>query len=288
MTSKTLYVSATPGDYELKTSGGLVVEQIIRPTGLLDPEVEVRPVRFQVDDLLKEIRKRVKKKQRVLITTLTKKSAEDLMEYYQGLGVNARYMHSEVKTLERSVLVRDLRLGVYDVLIGINLLREGLDLPEVSLVAITDADKEGFLRSERSLIQTIGRAARNKEGKVILYADHKTTSIKAAIEKTQRRREIQEAHNKKYKIQPQSIKKEILGDLLEIYQVSEAESADRERLKKYHKSPKALQGEIQNLRKQMKECSDALNFETAVQLRDEIKRLQLLDLSLKEDFFIIG
>src|SRR6185369_2778184 len=205
-----IYVSATPGDYELKKSEGVVVEQIIRPTGLLDPEIEVRPVKEQVDDLLGEIRERVKKKERVLVTTLTKRMAEDLTEYYADLGVKVRYLHSDVDTLERIEIIRDLRKGEFDVLVGINLLREGLDLPEVSLVAILDADKEGFLRSEQSLIQTCGRAARNLNGRVLMYADRVTASMQKAINETNRRRKLQAEHNKKHKITPATVKRAIL------------------------------------------------------------------------------
>jgi excinuclease ABC subunit B len=218
MMDKVVYVSATPGQYELQKSEGIIVEQIIRPTGLIDPVVEIRPVRHQVDDLLKEIRDRIAKNERVLITTLTKRSAEDLSEYYESLGLKVKYLHSDIQTMERVEILRDLRLGVFDVLIGINLLREGLDIPEVSLVGITDADKEGFLRSERSLIQTIGRAARNINGVVILYADVVTDSIKKAMSETERRRTIQKQYNTDNGITPITIKKKIsegLGDLFD-------------------------------------------------------------------------
>jgi excinuclease ABC subunit B len=218
----TLYVSATPGEYELEKAGGEVVEQVIRPTGLLDPVVEVRPARTQVDDLLIEIRKRVEKNERVLVTTLTKKLAEDLTKFYQEKGVRVKYLHSDIETLERIEILRDLRLGTFDVLIGINLLREGLDLPEVSLVGILDADKEGFLRSHRSLVQTIGRAARNSDGFVILYADRITGSMKTAMDETSRRRTLQEEHNLKHGITPISIKKAIpapIGDLVDLDEI---------------------------------------------------------------------
>jgi excinuclease ABC subunit B len=204
-----VFVSATPGDYEVERAKGVLVEQIIRPTGLLDPEIEVRPVGTQVDDLLAEIRERVKAGERVLVTTLTKRLAEDLTEYYGELGVRVRYLHSDIDTLERIEILRDLRLGEFDVLVGINLLREGLDLPEVSLVAILDADKEGFLRAERSLIQTIGRAARNVRGKVIMYADRETDSMKKAIDVTRRRRTVQEEYNRQHGITPKTIEKAI-------------------------------------------------------------------------------
>ena len=282
-----VYVSATPGSYEVEKSGGLIIEQVIRPTGLLDPEVEVRPVGFQVEDLLNEIKIRVEKKQRVLITTLTKRSAEDLTEYYESLGVKVKYLHSEVHTLERMEILRDLRLGVFDVLIGINLLREGLDLPEVSLVAITDADKEGFLRSERSLIQTIGRAARNSEGKVILYADHVTESMKKAMSETSRRRTLQIEYNKKHKLTPQTIQKKIQGDMSEIYSYNLLEDKIENvkpklstQIAKYKADPKGLSKDIHKLKTKMKRLASDLQFEEAAKLRDEIKRLELLELSL--------
>lgn len=283
---KVVYVSATPGPYEMQKSEGLIVEQIIRPTGLIDPVVEVRPVRHQVDDLLKEIRERVKKNERVLITTLTKRSAEDLTEYYESLGVKVKYLHSDIDTVERTEILRDLRLGVFDVLVGINLLREGIDIPEVSLVGITDADKEGFLRSERSLIQTIGRAARNLNGYVILYGDRITDSMAKAMSETERRRKIQQEHNEKHGITPQSVKKKIregLGDLFDgnpsmsLLQGKNEKSA----FEKFGDRPEALIKEIEKLRKKMKKASEDLEFEEAAKIRDEIKRLQILDLSLK-------
>ena len=288
-----VYVSATPGPYELQKSEGLIIEQIIRPTGLLDPLVEVRPARHQVDDLLKEIRDRIVRKERVLITTLTKRSAEDLTEYYESLNIKVKYLHSDIKTIERTEIIRDLRLGVFDVLIGINLLREGLDIPEVSLVAITDADKEGFLRSERSLIQTIGRAARNASGQVVLYADNMTDSMKKAIGETERRRKIQEAYNTEHGITPATIRKRIRESVLNIYE-SAMPSAPIPGLTKaelkvimepksaYLKDPKAVAKEIVRLRKKMKSASDALEFEEAAKLRDDVKRLELIQLSLLE------
>ncbi len=287
ITDRTVYVSATPGDFEVKKSEGMIVEQIIRPTGLLDPVIEIRPAKHQVDDILTEVQKRVKLGERVLITTLTKKSSEDLTEYYEGLGVKVKYLHSEIKTAERSEIIRDLRLGVFDVLIGINLLREGLDIPEVTLVAIADADKEGFLRSERSLIQTIGRAARNVKGRVILYADTETKSMKAAIKETNRRREIQDAYNKKHGITPKTIKKGIAKSLIESFGYEVVEGAKGSQLKKlesviqkYQKNPGGLSSEIVKLRKQMKKSAEALDFEEAAKTRDEIKRLENLQLKM--------
>jgi len=286
---KVLYVSATPGDYEMKKSEGIVVEQIIRPTGLLDPEVEVRPVQFQVDDLLAEIRLRIAKKERVLVTTLTKRTAEELTSYYEGLGIKVKYLHSDIDTLERTEIIRDLRLGIFDVLIGINLLREGLDIPEVSLVAITDADKEGFLRSERSLVQTIGRAARNSEGRVILYADRVTDSMKRAMDETSRRRQLQRQFNDEHGITPKSVDKKIARGILDLYGMSPTMKDEkgkatvlRSPLKEYEANPKKLTKEIVALRKKMKKASDQLEFEEAARIRDEIKRLEVLQLSVLE------
>ncbi len=287
---KVVYVSATPGPYEMAKSEGLIVEQIIRPTGLLDPQLEVRTAKHQVDDLLGEIRIRVKKNERVLITTLTKRSAEDLTEYYESLGVKVKYLHSDIKTMERTEILRDLRLGVFDVLIGINLLREGLDIPEVSLVAITDADKEGFLRSERSLIQTIGRAARNVEGRVILYADKMTDSMSKAISETNRRRGIQEEYNKVHGITPATIKKKIRESLADIYHASEPAAplpgskkmtaAVAAAKKDYLTDPVKAEKQITKLRKDMKKASADLNFEEAAKIRDEVKRLELIVMAL--------
>lgn len=283
---KVVYVSATPSAYEFEKSRGLIVEQIIRPTGLIDPEVEVRPVKHQVDDLLKEIRDRVKKHERVLITTLTKRSAEDLAEYYETLGIKVKYLHSDIKTVERMEILRDLRLGVFDVLIGINLLREGLDIPEVSLVAITDADKEGFLRSERSLIQTIGRAARNINGRVILYGDRVTDSMKKAISETDRRRTIQRKYNEDHGITPATIKKKIIEGLGNIFDGNPAALIGQEPKKaqnifdKFAERPDALKKEIVSLRKKMKKAADNLDFESAAKVRDEVKRLQILELNI--------
>jgi excinuclease ABC subunit B len=288
MMDKVVYVSATPGPYELEKSEGLIVEQIIRPTGLVDPEIEVRGVKHQVDDLLKEIRIRVELKERVLITTLTKRSAEDLAQYYESVGVKVKYLHSEIQTMERMEILRDLRLGVFDVLIGINLLREGIDLPEVSLVAITDADKEGFLRSERSLIQTIGRAARNQNGRVILYADRMTGSMERAISETDRRRKIQVAHNLREGITPMTIKKRIrdgMGDLFDGSPASRLGLVDvgGNLLDRVNKAPELVQKEIERLRNKMKKSSEKLEFEEAAKIRDEIKRLQLADLAMRAE-----
>jgi len=282
---KVVYVSATPGPYELQKSNGLIIEQIIRPTGLLDPIVEVRPAKHQVDDILKEARERAKKKERVLVTTLTKKSAEDLTDYLAGLGVKVKYLHSDIKTIERTEIIRDLRLGVFDVLVGINLLREGLDLPEVSLVTITDADKEGFLRSHRSLIQTIGRAARNAEGKVILYADKITDSMRKAMDETKRRREKQEEYNTKNGITPETIKKLVREGLGHIYESDYSTVPTKPVIVKGKGEhtlvpPEKLAKEIAKLRKEMKKMSENLEFERAAELRDEIKRLQLKQLAM--------
>lgn len=283
---KVVYVSATPGAYDLVKSEGMIVEQIIRPTGLIDPQVEVRPVKFQIDDLLKEIRIRIEKKERVLVTTLTKRSAEDLTEYYESLGIKIKYLHSDIKTVERTEILRDLRLGVFDVLVGINLLREGLDIPEVSLVAITDADKEGFLRSERSLIQTIGRAARNLNGRVILYADHWTDSMKKAVSETDRRRKIQSDYNTKHGITPQSIKKKISEGLGEMFDGVPLPDTQRESsttdLLSWKDKPQKLIEEIERLRDNMKKASQNLDFETAAKVRDQMKRLQIIQLNLSE------
>lgn len=287
MMDKVVYVSATPGNYEFEKSEGIIVEQIIRPTGLIDPVVEVRPVKHQVDDLLKEIRDRISKSERVLITTLTKRSAEDLTEYYENLGIKVKYLHSDIDTLERTEILRDLRLGVFDVLVGINLLREGLDIPEVSLVGITDADKEGFLRSERSLIQTIGRAARNLNGRVILYGDVITQSMAKAIGETERRRRIQQEYNEANGITPQSIKKKIRDGLGEVFDGSlsggplQGENRNQALLNKFAHEPNKLTLEIDKLRARMKELSADLEFEEAAKVRDEIKRLQIMELNLR-------
>jgi excinuclease ABC subunit B len=277
-----VYVSATPGPYELQKAGGVVVEQVIRPTGLMDPQVEVRPVKGQVDDLLAEIRLRAARNERVLVTTLTKRMAEDLTEYYHDLGVRVRYLHSDIETLERVRILRDLRKGEFDVLVGINLLREGLDLPEVSLVAILDADKEGFLRSAGSLIQTMGRAARNVQGMAILYADHRTDSMKAAMGETSRRRVLQEAYNRENGITPESIKKNI-GELLSsIYEADYAAIPEvAETPEERYRSLDELEREIKVLEKKMREAAKALEFEKAAEVRDRIKTLRAREFGLK-------
>ncbi|MBE6111463.1 MAG: excinuclease ABC subunit UvrB [Peptococcaceae bacterium] len=269
-TGQTIYVSATPGPYEREHSQQ-IVEQIIRPTGLVDPEVEVRPVQNQIDDLLEEIRIRAEKDQRVLVTTLTKKMAEDLTDYLKSVGVRVRYLHSEVKTIERMEILRDLRQGEFDVLVGINLLREGLDLPEVSLVAILDADKEGFLRSETSMIQTIGRAARNAEGKVIMYGDTITGSMRKAIDETERRRELQMRYNKEHGITPKTVQKNIRA-VIEATMVAE-ETEDYIAVKP-KLSAKEREKRIRILEKEMKAAAKALEFEKAAALRDEIRQLR--------------
>jgi excinuclease ABC subunit B len=267
-----IYVSATPGPYELEHSPE-VVEQIIRPTGLLDPTIDVRPIEGQIDDLIGEIHERIKRNERTLVTTLTKKMAEDLTDYLKEVGIKVAYLHSEIKTLERIEIIRDLRMGKYDVLVGINLLREGLDIPEVSLVAILDADKEGFLRSERSLIQTIGRAARNSNGHVIMYADTITKSMEIAINETKRRRAIQEAYNKKHGIVPQTVKKEIRDVIRATYAAEEKETYDTK--PSYGKMTKKEREKlIADLEKEMKEAAKALDFERAAQLRDIIFELK--------------
>lgn len=268
-----IYVSATPGPYELKHSQQ-VVEQIIRPTGLVDPEISVRPTKGQIDDLLGEIKKRVEKDERVLITTLTKKMAEDLTDYFKEMGVRVRYMHADIDTLERMEILRDLRLGKFDVLVGINLLREGLDLPEVSLVAILDADKEGYLRSERSLIQTIGRAARNAEGKVIMYADSITKSMRKAIDETERRRKLQVEYNKKHNITPQTVRKAV-REVIEATKAAETPAKYAAGKKVDKMSKKEIKKLIADLEKEMKKAAKELEFEKAAQLRDTIIELRL-------------
>jgi Helicase subunit of the DNA excision repair complex len=268
-----IYVSATPGPYELEHCPTMV-QQIIRPTGLVDPIIEVRPTKGQIDDLLGEIRDRIAKDERVLVTTLTKKMAEDLTDYLKEVGIKVNYLHSDVKTLERMAILRDLRLGTFDVLVGINLLREGLDLPEVSLVAILDADKEGFLRSERSLIQTIGRAARNSEGRVIMYGDKITESMEKAIGETERRRAIQVAYNEKHGITPQTIRKKV-RDVIEATKVAEQKSTyltGAENVDKMTKKDRLSL--IQRIEAEMKEAAKSLQFERAAELRDALLELK--------------
>ena len=269
-----IYVSATPGPYELEHTGGEVIQQIIRPTGLLDPVVEVRPIEGQIDDLVVEIKARTERDERVFITTLTKKMAEDLTDYLKELDIKVKYLHSDIKTLERTEIIRDLRLDVFDVLVGINLLREGLNVPEVTLVAILDADKEGFLRSERSLVQTIGRAARNANGRVIMYADQITASMQYAIEETERRRSIQMAYNQEHGIVPQTIKKEI-RDLIRITHDVENEDKQESLLKQFRKLSRLQREEqLERLEMEMRQAAKDLNFEAAADLRDMIMELK--------------
>jgi excinuclease ABC subunit B len=279
--SQVIYVSATPGDYEVERAAGRVIEQIIRPTGLIDPRVVVKPAEHQVDDLLEEIRVREERKERVLVTTLTKRMAEDLTDYFGDLGVKVRYLHSDIATMERVEIIRNLRLGVFDVLIGINLLREGLDLPEVSLVAILDADKEGFLRSERSLIQTCGRAARNVSGTVILYADRVTGSMQRAVDETSRRRRLQAAYNEENGITPETIKKGITSILTSVYEADYVKvPAVSEARAEFH-SMDDLEDLIQELDFEMKKAVRELAFERAAELRDQLKELRALDLDFR-------
>jgi len=272
---RVIFVSATPGDYELERSGGVVVEQLIRPTGLLDPEIEVRPVKGQIDDLVAEIREREARGERVLVTTLTKRMAEDLTDYLQQIGIRVRYMHSDIDAIERVEIIRDLRLGKFDVLVGINLLREGLDLPEVSLVAILDADKEGFLRDARSLIQTIGRAARNANGKAIMYADRITESMRQCIEETERRREIQRRYNEEHGIIPQTIIKTVEETLLST-RVADARTSPGAEVARVAEARPSYAAEVdleewaKILEHQMREAAAMLEFERAAQLRDQL------------------
>ncbi len=280
ISNQTIFVSATPGEYEVEVSRGQVAEQLVRPTGILEPSIEVRPTANQVDDLLEEVRIRSEKKQRVLVTTLTKKMAEELTDYYIGFGVKAKYMHSDIDTLERIEIIRGLRRGEFDVLVGINLLREGLDIPEVSLVAVLEADKEGFLRSRRSLIQTMGRAARNIEGRVILYGDVMTGSMKEAIEETERRREVQEEYNKTYDIDPKTVIREISEEVLNFDYGVDMESYEREKVKRIFTSKKDIEKEIGKLKKEIKILSGELDFEKAIVKRDEMIKLQELLLEL--------
>jgi len=276
-----IYASATPSDYEMKKSNGRIVEQIIRPTGLSDPGLTVKPAKNQVDDLLEEIRKRVKEKERVLVTTLTKRMAEDLTEYYADLGIRVKYLHSDIDTLDRVEIIRDLRLGKFDVLIGINLLREGLDLPEVSLVAILDADKEGFLRSGKSLIQTFGRAARNVNGHVILYADKMTASMDQAILETNRRRKIQDEYNNVHGITPQTVKKAVGNILASIYEADYFTVPTVSDFKEGYLSLKEIPAMIEKLKKEMKETASRLEFERAAELRDKFHHLEEMELKMR-------
>ena len=275
-----IYVSATPAEYELQKSGGSVVEQIIRPTGLQDPEVIVQPARHQVDDLFGQINRRVESGERVLVTTLTKRMAESLTDYYRGLGIRVRYLHSDIKTLERVGIIRDLRRGDYDVLIGVNLLREGLDIPEVSLVAILDADKQGFLRSERSLIQTSGRAARNVNGQVVMYADEITKSIQACLEETARRRAIQQRYNEEHGITPETITKAITDILASVYESDYITAPFVSDTIETYELEEDISAAIKKLTKQMKDAAKKLEFEEAARLRDEIKELSRMEMEI--------
>jgi len=282
MVNQVIYVSATPADYELEHSGGVVVEQIIRPTGLLDPPIEVRPIKGQIDDLIGEIRVRVEKKERILVTTLTKKMSEDLADYLDKIGILVRYIHSDIDALERVEILRDLRLGEFDVLVGVNLLREGLDLPEVSLVAIIDADKEGFLRSERSLMQTAGRTARNVHGNVIMYADKITNSMKKTIDETNRRRILQEKYNKENNITPETIYKS-MEEILSSTSIADMKKKEKVETYSFSKVAEPIlkymdddqkKDLIEQLTQQMKEAAKDLEFERAASLRDEVDKLK--------------
>ena len=277
MRPQTIFVSATPGDYELDKTGGEFIEQVIRPTGLVDPPIEIHPTKHQIDNLVDECRLVINNSYRVMITTLTKKMSEDLTEYLHEEGIKVRYLHSEIDTLERIAIIRDLRLGVFDILVGINLLREGLDIPECALMAILDADKEGFLRSKTSLIQTIGRAARNVDSKVIMYADTKTKSMKAAIEETSRRRTKQLEYNKENKITPLSIKKSI-NEILKSTSEQDHVTVEIENAKQL--VGKDLDSYIKKLEKKMNDFASKLEFEDAAQIRDEINRLKAKQMGL--------
>jgi excinuclease ABC subunit B len=282
MRPQSVYVSATPGSWEMEQTGGVFTEQVIRPTGLLDPEVEIRPVEMQVDDLLDEVRKVSAAGYRTLVTTLTKRMAEDLTEYMHEQGIRVRYMHSDIDTIERIEILRDLRLGAFDVLIGINLLREGLDIPECGLVAILDADKEGFLRSETSLIQTIGRAARNVDGRVIMYADRITGSMERALAETNRRREKQIAYNIEHNITPATVKKNVDDILAGLYKGDTDQSRVTATIDKGMAGGN-LQTVLEGLRTDMRKAAENLEFEEAARLRDEIKRLEAVDLAVSDD-----
>jgi excinuclease ABC subunit B len=275
--NQVIYVSATPGPYELEKTGGLFVEQVIRPTGLIDPPIVIRPVKGQVDDLIGVIKERIAKNERTLVTTLTKRMAEDLTRYLMELGIKVNYLHSDVETLERISILRDFRIGVYDVIVGINLLREGLDLPEVSCVAVLDADKEGFLRSGTSLIQTIGRAARNLNGVAILYADKITDSMKHAIDETNRRRSIQQAYNEEHGIEPASIIKAIDSDLVKISNLDYFEIPGHPSQKKLDMvADEDIDKAISRLTKEMKDAAKNLDFERATEIRDKLRELKEL------------
>ena len=276
-TPQVVYISATPGDYEMEQSKSEVIEQLVRPTGIVEPTIEVRPTKNQIDDLMDEIKLKVEKGERVLVTTLTKKMAEELTDYYLEYGLKVKYMHSDIETLERIEIIRGLRIGEFDVLVGINLLREGLDIPEVALVAILEADKEGYLRSRRSLIQTMGRAARNVEGKVILYADRITGSMKEAMDEVERRREIQLEYNKKHNINPKTIVSKISDSIVD-YEIGNEEKVDR--IKKIYKDRKDIEKEIRILEKEIRKLAEELNFEKAIAKRDEMKALKELLLEL--------
>jgi excinuclease ABC subunit B len=289
LSGQTIFISATPGPYELEHSGGAVVEQVVRPTGLVDPEVEVRPALHQVDDLLGEIRERATLKERVLVTTLTKRMAEDLTEYLAENGVKVRYLHADIDTVERVEIIRDLRLGQFDVLVGINLLREGLDLPEVSLVAILDADKEGFLRSDRSLIQTVGRAARHLRGKAILYADQITGSMRRALDETERRRAKQRTYNQAHGITPRGIQKAVADIMEGAYAhpgaplpATEYAKVAEETAAYARETPAFLMKKIKQLEQAMYRHARDLEFEEAAKLRDEIQRIRQFGLGLPE------
>jgi excinuclease ABC subunit B len=276
--NQVVYVSATPGPFELNKATH-VIEQIARPTGLIDPQIIVRPANSQVDDLMSTIREVIAKGQRILVTTLTKAMAEDLSEYYAELGIKVRYLHSDITTIERTEIIRDLRLGTFDVLIGVNLLREGLDLPEVSLVAILDADKEGFLRSERSLIQTCGRAARNLDGKVIFYADEITPSMRKAISETNRRRHLQERYNELHGITPESVKKDISDILSSVYEADYAPIPSVSELREEYSSLDRLKRDLKSLKREMHRAAKRLDFEEAARLRDRIFDLESKELA---------